>query len=58
MAPVPGPISRLWHGWDFSNEEAIITKPSVSGRGMKTGGLIFRVSSKKSHSLIMYCTGT
>lgn len=30
---------------------------SVSGLGMKTGGLIFRVRSLKSHSPITYCTG-
>lgn len=30
---------------------------SVSGLGMNTGGLIFRVRSLKSHSSITYCTG-
>ncbi len=30
---------------------------SVSGRGMNTGGFIFRVRSLKSHSSITYCTG-
>ena len=30
---------------------------SVSGLGMKTGGLILRVKSRKSHSSITYCTG-
>ncbi len=31
---------------------------SVSGLGMRTGGLIFRVTFRKSHSPMMYCTGT
>lgn len=30
---------------------------SVSGLGMNTGGLIFKVKSLKSHSSITYCTG-
>jgi len=30
---------------------------SVSGLGMKTGGLILSVKSRKSHSSITYCTG-
>lgn len=30
---------------------------SVSGRGINTGGFIFKVRSLKSHSSITYCTG-
>lgn len=34
-----------------------VQKTSVSGLGMKTGGLIFSVRSLNSHSSITYCTG-
>lgn len=64
MAPVPQPISRelisvAWFTVEFESNSAEIidTRSSVSGLGMKTGGDIFNVIPKKSHSSITYCTG-
>lgn len=66
IAPEPQPISRLFRVEDpivCSSEEmisdAICTRFSVSGLGMKTEGLwdIFRGKPQKSHSPKMYCIG-
>lgn len=56
--PVPHPISRNFNDRLVSNCcRTNSTNSSVSGLGMNTGGCIFNVNSRKSHSLIMYCSG-
>lgn len=58
IAPEPQPISMNRIDSLLSNCCNInSTSSSVSGRGMNTGGTIFRTKSQKSHSPMMYWRG-
>lgn len=57
IAPLPQPISKTRPCF-FTLCLTMSTKYSVSGRGMKTGGINCSFANLKSQSRIMYWTGT